>query len=56
MECGSLLGLQVLASYGHIRDLLEKPGSVKPEEDFRLVWSTQRFAARGLAEIKWASL
>lgn len=45
---------QVLASYGHIRDLAQKPGSVKPEKDFELVWSTQRFAAQGFAEIKCA--
>ncbi|MEM8988048.1 MAG: type I DNA topoisomerase, partial [Pseudomonadota bacterium] len=28
----------VLASYGHIRDLPSKDGSVKPDEDFAMVW------------------
>lgn len=31
-------GYKVLASYGHIRDLLSKNGSVKPEENFSMVW------------------
>ena len=29
---------QVLASYGHIRDLPSKDGSVKPDEDFSMLW------------------
>ncbi len=28
----------VLASYGHIRDLPSKNGSVKPEDDFSMIW------------------
>ena len=28
----------VLASYGHIRDLPPKDGSVKPDEDFSMIW------------------
>ncbi|MEO1137682.1 MAG: type I DNA topoisomerase, partial [Pseudomonadota bacterium] len=31
-------GFKVLASYGHIRDLPSKDGSVKPDEDFEMVW------------------
>ncbi|WP_375202675.1 type I DNA topoisomerase [Hyphococcus sp.] len=31
-------GFTVLASYGHIRDLPSKDGSVKPDEDFEMVW------------------
>ncbi len=31
-------GYEVLASYGHIRDLPPKDGSVDPENDFRMVW------------------
>ena len=31
-------GYKVLASYGHIRDLLSRNGSVKPEENFSMVW------------------
>ena len=29
---------KVIASYGHIRDLLSKNGSVKPEDNFSMVW------------------
>ena len=29
---------KVLASYGHIRDLPSKDGSVRPDEDFALDW------------------
>ena len=28
----------VLASFGHVRDLLPKDGSVLPDEDFKMVW------------------
>ncbi|MBS0385852.1 MAG: type I DNA topoisomerase, partial [Proteobacteria bacterium] len=31
-------GYKVLASYGHIRDLPSKDGSVRPDEDFALEW------------------
>ena len=31
-------GYKVLASYGHIRDLPSKDGSVKPDQDFEMVW------------------
>ena len=31
-------GYMVLASYGHIRDLPSKDGSVKPDEDFAMMW------------------
>ena len=29
---------KVMASYGHIRDLLSKDGSVRPEENFAMTW------------------
>ncbi|HBG33941.1 MAG: DNA topoisomerase I [Alphaproteobacteria bacterium GWC2_42_16] len=29
---------KVLASYGHVRDLVSKEGSVKPDEDFAMTW------------------
>jgi DNA topoisomerase IA len=29
----------VLASYGHVRDLLNKPGAVNPASDFAMTWS-----------------
>ena len=28
----------VLASYGHVRDLPSKDGSVDPEKDFEMLW------------------
>ena len=28
----------VLASYGHVRDLPSKDGSVRPDEDFAMSW------------------
>lgn len=31
-------GYKVLASYGHIRDLVSKNGSVKPEANFSMLW------------------
>src|SRR3954469_12190051 len=31
-------GYEVLASFGHVRDLPAKDGSVDPEHDFRMVW------------------
>lgn len=32
-------GYAVLASYGHVRDLLSKIGSVRPEENFACTWA-----------------
>ena len=29
---------KVLASYGHVRDLPRKDGSVRPDEDFAMAW------------------
>ena len=29
---------KVLASYGHVRDLPSKNGSVSPDENFKMVW------------------
>ena len=31
-------GYEVLASFGHVRDLPAKDGSVDPEHDFRMIW------------------
>src|SRR5260221_5854699 len=28
----------ILASYGHVRDLVSKDGSVKPDEEFAMTW------------------
>ncbi len=29
---------KVLASYGHVRDLPAKDGSVDPEQSFKMIW------------------
>ncbi len=31
-------GYEVLASFGHIRDLPPKDGSVDPDNDFKMLW------------------
>ncbi|HEY0647013.1 type I DNA topoisomerase, partial [Phenylobacterium sp.] len=42
---------KVLASYGHVRDLPAKDGSVRPDEDFEMSWEVDGKAAKRLAEI-----
>jgi DNA topoisomerase-1 len=42
---------KVLASYGHIRDLPAKDGSVRPDEDFDMSWEVDAKAAKRLADI-----
>ncbi len=42
---------KVLASYGHVRDLPPKDGSVRPDEDFDMSWEVDGKAAKRLAEI-----
>ena len=41
----------VLASYGHIRDLPSKNGSVDPENDFKMEWEVDSFSKKYLKEI-----
>ena len=41
----------VLASYGHVRDLPEKNGSVDPDNDFTMSWEEQAAASKRLNEI-----
>jgi DNA topoisomerase-1 len=41
----------VLASYGHVRDLPPKDGSVRPDEDFAMDWEVDAKAERRLKEI-----
>ena len=41
----------VLASYGHIRDLPSKNGSVDPEQDFKMEWEVDSFSKKYLKEI-----
>ncbi len=44
-------GYEVLASYGHVRDLPPKDGSVSPDDDFRMIWQVDGKAQKRLAEI-----
>jgi DNA topoisomerase I len=44
----------VLASFGHIRDLPPKDGSVLPDEDFAMQWQLGDRAGKPIAEIKKA--
>ena len=41
----------VLASYGHVRDLPSKDGSVRPDEDFAMTWEVDGRGKIRLAEI-----
>ncbi len=42
---------KVLASYGHIRDLPSKNGSVNPDQDFKMEWEVDSFSKKYLKEI-----
>src|SRR3954467_13083385 len=44
-------GYEVLASFGHVRDLPPKDGSVDPEQDFRLLWEADDKSAKRLNDI-----
>jgi DNA topoisomerase-1 len=44
-------GYQVLASFGHVRDLPAKEGSVDPDNDFHMVWEIDPKAQKRLSEI-----
>ncbi len=44
----------VLASFGHVRDLPAKDGSVKPDEDFAMDWEVDTKSAKRLADIATA--
>ena len=41
----------VLASYGHIRDLPSKNGSVDPDNKFKMIWEIDSFSKKYLKEI-----
>ncbi len=41
----------VLASYGHIRDLPSKNGSVNPDENFKMLWEIDSFSKKYLKAI-----
>ncbi len=42
---------KVLASFGHVRDLPAKDGSVKPDEDFAMTWAADGPSSKRLTEI-----
>ncbi|WP_234730649.1 type I DNA topoisomerase [Acidocella facilis] len=42
---------KVLASFGHVRDLPPKDGSVRPDEDFAMDWQADDRGAKQLSEI-----
>src|SRR6266851_1823801 len=41
-------GYTVLASYGHVRDLPPKDGSVRPDEDFAMDWEVDASSQKRL--------
>jgi DNA topoisomerase I len=45
----------VLASYGHVRDLPAKDGSVRPDEDFDMSWEVDAKSAKRLNDIAAAA-
>jgi DNA topoisomerase-1 len=44
-------GYEVLASFGHVRDLPAKDGSVDPSADFRMIWEVDPKAQKRLNDI-----
>ena len=46
---------EVIASFGHIRDLPAKDGSVDPENDFAMLWETEGRGAKQVSEIAKAA-
>ena len=42
---------KVLASYGHIRDLPSKNGSVDPDQDFKMEWEVDSFSKNILKKL-----
>ena len=45
---------KVLASFGHVRDLEAKDGSVRPDEDFAMSWRIDEKAKKHIADIRKA--
>ncbi len=48
-------GYEVLASYGHVRDLPAKNGSVDPDANFRMIWEVDAKAQKRLNDIARAA-
>ena len=44
-------GYEVLASYGHVRDLPSKDGSVRPDDDFSMDWEVDAKSKKRLSDI-----
>ncbi|MGN6551661.1 MAG: type I DNA topoisomerase [Pararhizobium sp.] len=44
-------GYKVLASFGHVRDLPAKDGSVKPDDDFEMTWEVDSASNKRLKDI-----
>ena len=44
-------GYEVLASYGHVRDLWGKDGAVDPEKDFEMIWEVPAAGKKRLKDI-----
>jgi DNA topoisomerase-1 len=44
-------GFTVLASYGHVRDLPSKDGSVLPDDDFAMTWEIDSKASKRISDI-----
>jgi DNA topoisomerase-1 len=44
----------VLASYGHVRDLPSKDGSVDPDDDFAMSWEVDSKASKRINDIAQA--
>ncbi|WP_075289141.1 type I DNA topoisomerase [Pararhizobium arenae] len=44
-------GYKVLASFGHVRDLPAKDGSVLPDEDFAMLWEVDSASAKRVNDI-----
>jgi DNA topoisomerase-1 len=47
-------GYTVVASFGHVRDLPPKDGSVQPDQDFSMIWEVDKRAEPRLKEIAQA--
>src|ERR1700742_4042064 len=44
-------GYKVLASFGHIRDLPPKDGSVKPDDNFSMIWEVDPKSQKRIKDI-----
>ncbi len=47
-------GYEVMASYGHVRDLVNKDGSVLPDEDFSMKWELGDRSKKTVSDIRKA--